>query len=482
MKFKYYINITLSILALFTVNNLQAIVIRHDVDDKHYQKLGDQYRNAITYNDGCVGTVIDPMWVLTAAHCVAHEEQRPFFIEHLGNKYPVDFISVHPKNVPETNNYDMALLRLKWPMEDAKSALLYPFSDELGKQVTFVGNGNFGNGLKGITNTKAILRAATNIVTKTSKSQLSFIFDTPEDALKLEGISGPHDSGGPAFIEQNGKLYIAGVSSWQDNQGKEGIYGVTEYYARVSTQQQWITHTLEKNKPLPTKQHPLLKAIQTGSADTLKKQFTQYPTWKSNTGLTRELLIELIYQFPPNRSQKVMDAIPELTTLTLNNMSLPIYVIEQGNWKLFEYLIDQEININEKNIYGESYLTQLLLLYPPELPFTALLNKLLKKGLNINARDERGNTALALATYLANRDNNLERVQLLLEKNANPNISDVNNYTPMMYIASVGNTELAALFLKYGAKVDLKDSSGKSALDHVKKHNRAIFIPLLSSQ
>lgn len=479
MKFTCPIYMTLIIITLFTVTKTQAIVIRHDVDDKHYQTLAKQYKKAITYNDGCVGTVIAPKWVLTAAHCVAPEQKRPFFIEHLEKKYPVEFISIHPKNDPNTNNYDMALLRLKWPMQQAQPAILYPYSDELGKQVTFVGNGNFGDGIKGITNTKAILRAANNIITDTSQSQLSFIFDHPKNALKLEGISGPHDSGGPAFIEQDGNIYIAGVSSWQKNQGIEGVYGVTEYYARVSTQQQWITDTLIKHKPQPTKPHLLLTAVQTASADSLKKQFSLYPNWTNNTALTTELLLELIYQLPANRSQLVIAAIPELAKLTISNLSLPWYVIEHGNWGLFEYLIGLDININEKNSYGESYLAQLLMFPPEDAILTQLINQLIKNGLDINARDERGNTALALATYLANRDNNLQHVQLLLANKADPNLGDFANFTPLMYIASVGNVELAALFLTHGADISLRDSEGKTALEYVQKHNQEEMLRLL---
>lgn len=479
MMCKYYFKILLFLLSFFNAYMVQAIVIRHDVDDTKYQELATQYRSSITYNDGCVGTVIDSLWVLTAAHCVTPIEERPFYIEHMDKKYPVESTSIHPKNTPDTNNYDMALLRLKWPMKDFRPALLYPYSNELGKQVTFVGNGNFGNGLNGITNTKAILRAATNTITDTSQSQLSFIFNKPENALELEGISGPHDSGGPAFIEKNGKLFIAGVSSWQDNQGVEGIYGVTEHYARVSTQRQWINNVLQKYEPIPVIEHPLLSAIKMAPVNKLKNEFSRYASWTSNKRLTRELLIELVYQLPTKRSKQVIDAIPEFTTLTLNNISLPIYVIELGNWELFEYLVDLKINIHEKNSYGESFLTQLLILSPQELPLETLLKKLLKNGLDINARDERGNTALALATYFANRDNNLERVQLLLEKNANPNIGDNENYTPMMYIASVGNRELTSLFLRYNVKVNLKDNSGKSAFDYAKKNIKTMLLPLL---
>lgn len=161
---------------------------------------------------------------------------------------------------------------------------------------------------------------------------------------------------------------------------------------------------------------------------------------------------------------------------------MPIYAIEQRNWALFNRLIEFKIDINEKNIYGESYLTHLLMLFPIELPLQPLLKKLLVNGLDINARDERGNTALALAVYLANRDNNNERVNLLLKNGSTPNIGDLENFTPMMYIADVGNIELAALLLKNGVKLDSKDNKGKTALDFAKKHQHTDLIQLINTK
>lgn len=471
---KYPIKMLLCILTIFVINTANAIVIRHDQDDAKYQQLAKQYKNSITYNYGCVGTVIDTMWVLTAAHCVEPERQRPLFIEHLGKKYPVEFISIHPKFEPETNNYDMALLRLKWPMEHSQLALLYHLPNELGKKVTFVGNGDFGNGLTGLTSNKAILRAATNIVTDSSDSQISFVFDHPDKALTLEGISGPHDSGGPAFIENQGKLYIAGVSSWQSNQGKEGIYGVIEHYARVSTQRNWINSTINNNKPSPKMEHLLLCAIQSKAFQNLKP-IAQGTKWKQSPTLVRELLVELLYKLSPQEARQVINQIPTVTSLKLNDISLPIYVIEQENWPLLEILMQFKLNINEKNVYGESFLTQLVMLYPQELSLQPLLSKLLEQGLDIDSRDERGNTALALAVYLANRDKNYARVKLLLKNGANPDIGDFESYTPLMYIASVGNEKLMSLFIKHGVNLNIQDNTGKTALDYAaSKDNQAI--------
>lgn len=473
MKKIYSFKALLCFMTVLTVTNAKAIVIRHDTDDIKYQQLAKRYINAITYNDGCVGTVIDPLWVLTAAHCLSPQQQRPLFVVHLGKNYPVEFTSTHPEYDPQTNNYDMALLRVKWPIENAERALLYSRLDEIGKKVTFVGNGDFGNGLTGLISDKAILRAATNMVTDTSTSQISFVFDQPDNALALEGISGPHDSGGPAFIEEQSKLYIAGVSSWQNNKGKEGVYGVVEHYARVSTQRHWINHTIKKNEPSLPLNHPLLTALQAKSFANLKKIATN-SDWIQSSALIRELLIELTFKLSAQEAKEVLKQIPELAKLQLNNISLTSYAIEQGNWALVDTLIEYTLNINEKNIYGESYLTQLLMLSPPEVDIEPLLSKLLEKGLDINLKDNRGNTALALAVYLGHRDNSCTRVKLLLKGGANPNIADINDYSPLMYIASVSNEELLSLLILHGANVKTKDNTGKTALDYAKNNQHII--------
>jgi hypothetical protein len=77
---------------------------------------------------------------------------------------------------------------------------------------------------------------------------LVFRFDAPtdENVTPLEGISGPGDSGGPAFIELADSLYITGLSVAQDSAGRErGTYGVWEFYTRVSPQVEWIQTTVQ---------------------------------------------------------------------------------------------------------------------------------------------------------------------------------------------------------------------------------------------
>jgi secreted trypsin-like serine protease len=86
-------------------------------------------------------------------------------------------------------------------------------------------------------------------VEKAEDPYLRFRFDAPQDpgVTQLEGISGVGDSGGPAYIERGGVVYVIGVSSAQDARPagkKEGHYGVLEYYPRVSFFAGWIQETI----------------------------------------------------------------------------------------------------------------------------------------------------------------------------------------------------------------------------------------------
>jgi secreted trypsin-like serine protease len=89
------------------------------------------------------------------------------------------------------------------------------------------------------------IRGATIRIGSIEKSgmQMAWKFRGPDQAgvTPVEGISGPGDSGGPAFLQHKGKLCIAGVSSGQERNGlKSGQYGVTEFYSRVSFFRPWL--------------------------------------------------------------------------------------------------------------------------------------------------------------------------------------------------------------------------------------------------
>ena len=83
----------------------------------------------------------------------------------------------------------------------------------------------------------------------TNEHWLYFIFDAPDSnaVTDLEGVSGPDDSGAPAYITVGGKLLVAGVSSRGRDANRDGIesgYGDEDLYARVSSYKKWIEDTM----------------------------------------------------------------------------------------------------------------------------------------------------------------------------------------------------------------------------------------------
>ena len=92
---------------------------------------------------------------------------------------------------------------------------------------------------------------------------------------------------------------------------------------------------------------------------------------------------------------------------------------------------------------------------------TETVKYLLKKGVNVNAKDKRsGETALIAAVRIGHT----ETVKVLLDNGADVNIK-IKNSTPLIAAAMVGNAEAVKLLLDNDADVNLKNSKGETALD-----------------
>lgn len=93
----------------------------------------------------------------------------------------------------------------------------------------------------------------------------------------------------------------------------------------------------------------------------------------------------------------------------------------------------------------------------------SLCRKLLLKGADVNEQITLGTTALHMACMLPAEEGIME---LLLTNNANTEIENVQETTPLMLACRNLSFSNASLLLKYGANIDHADSRGNTALLH----------------
>lgn len=219
-----------------------AIVIRHDVPDEGYKVPKNTIPQLATfYFDGAHGTLIEPSWVITAAHatfCVSPDSS----ILINGNLVKVRNVYIH-KDYKPGKSHDIALVQLTEPVEDIAPFTINTGSNELNKNLWFIGIGGTGTGLTGQTvdnfENKGQMRKAQNSVTFAEGPLLKFVFNEGSEALPLEGVSGGGDSGGPAYTFQDKLGVVYGISSRVEG-GDIGKYGVREVYSRTSYFAPWI--------------------------------------------------------------------------------------------------------------------------------------------------------------------------------------------------------------------------------------------------
>jgi hypothetical protein len=230
-----------------TQADVPAIIRRHDVPDSAYVQRGQGFTSLahlyLPTPQGAAdgeGTLIAPRWVLTAAH-VATEVRRGHMVTVGSEQIAVDSIVVHPQW--NDGPHDLALLRLSRAAV-VRPAQLYRQSAEANQPIVIVGYGDFGSGETGPQGNDHRVRGATNRIDEATDLWLKFAFDPPDNprTTPLEGVSGPGDSGGPAYLDGVPGEVLVGVSSGQSTRaaGGPGRYGVVEYYVRVSRYILWI--------------------------------------------------------------------------------------------------------------------------------------------------------------------------------------------------------------------------------------------------
>ena len=158
-----------------------------------------------------------------------------------------------------------------------------------------------------------------------------------------------------------------------------------------------------------------------------------------------------------------------LSTLKAQESSI-FDIARSGSLNELKSLIKKDLNIINK-ISKEGYSALTLACYYSN---NEIANYLIKHVKDINSKSSYG-TPLMAATIKKNS----YLTKLLLENNADPNLSDRNNSTALHYSVIFNQEKIIELLMKYKANPDLKDNRGNTAQDYAKIIGNSRIIQLL---
>ncbi|KAM5278755.1 coagulation factor X [Hipposideros larvatus] len=211
-------------------------------------------------NEGfCGGTILNQFYILTAAHCL---QQAKRFKVRVGDRntetedgneveHEVEVIIKHHKFVRETYDFDIAVLKLKTPIEfrmNVAPACL-PEKDwaesALMTQKTGIVSGFGRTHEKGRMSTTLKMLEVPYVDRNTCKLSSKFtitanMFCAGYDSKPEDACQG--DSGGPHVTRFQGTYFVTGIVSWGEGCAQKGKYGV---YTKVTNFLRWIDRSMK---------------------------------------------------------------------------------------------------------------------------------------------------------------------------------------------------------------------------------------------
>lgn len=102
-------------------------------------------------------------------------------------------------------------------------------------------------------------------------------------------------------------------------------------------------------------------------------------------------------------------------------------------------------------------------------------NFLSNKSIDIENKDENGNTALNVASMYGRQ----KITRLLLERDANTEVKDEYGDTPLLGASYRGYKEVVSLLLERGANTEVKDKLGRTAIQIAQYRGYAEIVELI---